>query len=314
MRLENGVFCDLCEAFANNCYWKCDACNDGEWGYCNNCVMQGKHCTHPLQPLKALEDLDHAATTVNQLDGRLAAPSRAEADQLSSPPSTPKSASVVDGPVVLPLANLPFKPLTFHTVCDICTTPIAPSVTRYHCPQCNGGDYDICMSCYHGLVSAGKISHANGPQGWRKCPEGHRMVVIGFQDSGGGQRRVVDRDVVGGWTFVEDRSTTAPHPTTARKWRWKGDDGQEKATDPEYRSRTHSNSVRLPPDGGIGLVYYGKWNYFPDDATEKDLCFPKGAEIRESEDINGEWLWGYFAGKTGLFPAAYVDLLRKVTM
>ena len=313
-RWEKGVFCDLCASFANNCYWKCDACNDGDWGYCNSCVMQGKHCTHPLQALKAIdEEHDHAATT-SQTDGHLAAPSRPEAEHQPSPPSTPKSASIIDGPVVIPLANLPFKPLTFHTLCDICTTPILPSVTRYHCPQCNGGDYDICMSCYHGLVSTGKISHANGPQGWRKCPQGHRMVVIGFQDSAGGQRRVVDRDVVGGWTFVDTDSSNHSGPAAPRKWRWTGDDGQEQAADPQYRTRAHSDIVRLPPDGGIGLVFYGKWNYFPDDATEKDLCFPKGAEIREAEDINGEWLWGYYAGKTGLFPAAYVDFLRRITM
>lgn len=113
---------------------------------------------------------------------------------------------------------------------------------------------------------------------------------------------------------MEDKSSSNPNSTNARKWRWTGDDGQEQAADPEYRTRAHSHTVRLPPDGGIGLVFYGKWNYFSDDATEKDLCFPKGAEIREAEDINGEWLWGFYAGKTGLFPAAYVDFLRKITM
>jgi hypothetical protein len=170
------------------------------------------------------------------------------------------------------------------------------------------------MSCYHGLVSTGKISLANGPQGWRKCLEGHRMVVIGFQDSAGGQRRVVDRDIVGGWTFKDNAVEANPVQGNARKWRWTGEDGQEQAIDPEYRNRAHGHAARLPPDGGIGLVFYAKWNYFPDDATEKDLCFPKGAEIREAEDINGEWAWGFYAGKTGLFPSGYADYLRRVTM
>jgi hypothetical protein len=139
------------------------------------------------------------------------------------------------------------------------------------------------------------------------------MVVIGFQDAGGGQRRVVDRDLVGGWTFVDDSNIAT---AGGRKWRWTGNDGQEKAADPEHRSRLAKASVhiRTPPDGGIGLVFYGRWNYFFDEATEKDLCFPKGAEIREAEDINGEWLWGVYAGRTGLFPAAYVNFLRRVTM
>jgi hypothetical protein len=306
-RLEKGVFCDLCSNFANNCYWKCDACNDGEWGYCNSCVNQGKHCTHPLLPLKAREDeQDH--TVSGQNDGHLSAPPRPQAEHQPSPPLTPKSASIIDGPVVIPVANLPFQPLTFHTLCDICTIPIPPSVTRYHCPQCNGGDYDICMNCYHGLVSTGKISTTNGPQGWRKCPQSHRMVVMGFQDAGGGQRRVVDRDLVGGWTFVDSDTTTA----ASRRWRW-NDNGQEQAVDPEHQRRL-AQHIRAPRDGGIGLVFYGRWNYFPKDASDKDLVFPKGAEIREAEDINGEWLWGFYAGTTGLFPAAYVNFLRRIAI
>ncbi|KIW02140.1 uncharacterized protein PV09_06626 [Verruconis gallopava] len=313
-RLEKGVFCDQCSAFANNCYWKCDACNDGEWGFCNDCVNQGKHCTHPLLPLKARES---EYTSISQVDGHLSAPTRPDAEQHPSPPLTPKSASIIDGPVVIPVANIPFQPLTFHTLCDLCTNPIPPSVTRFHCPQCNGGDYDICMSCYHGLVATGKISSVNGPQGWRRCPQNHRMVVIGFQDAGGGQRRVVARDLVGGWTFFEEPqgSNNAVNTTSVgtRKWRWTGDNGQEQEADPEYRTRL-AGHVRIPPDGGIGLVFYARWNYFPENATDKDLCFPKGAEIREAEDINGDWLWGVYAGKTGLFFAPYVNFLRKVTV
>ncbi len=164
------------------------------------------------------------------------------------------------------------------------------------------------MNCYHGLISTGKISTANGPQGWRKCPQSHRMVIIGFQDAGGGQRRVVDRDLVGGWTFVDSDTTTA----ASRKWRW-NDNGQEQAVDAEHQRRLAQN-FRAPPDGGIGLVFYGRWNYFPEDASDKDLVFPKGAEIREAEDINGEWLWGVYTGRTGLFPAAYVNFLRRIAI
>ncbi len=50
-RLEAGVFCDICTKWANACYWKCDYCNEGEWGYCNDCVNQGLHCTHALLPV-----------------------------------------------------------------------------------------------------------------------------------------------------------------------------------------------------------------------------------------------------------------------
>lgn len=97
----------------------------------------------------------------------------------------------------------------------------------------------------------------------------------------------------------------------SRRWRWSGNDGNEQSAESERRLRV--NRSRIPPDGGIGLVYYGRWNYFPEGALEgKDLCFPRQAEIREAEDINGDWLWGVYAGRTGLFPASYVSFLRKV--
>ena len=62
-RLEAGVFCDTCGSFANDCYWKCDTCNEGAWGFCNSCVNQLQHCTHPLLPLT------HRSAIANKLTG-----------------------------------------------------------------------------------------------------------------------------------------------------------------------------------------------------------------------------------------------------
>lgn len=53
-RLESGMFCARCSVWVNECYWRCDVCNEGDWGFCNVCVNQGYACTHPLLPLTYL--------------------------------------------------------------------------------------------------------------------------------------------------------------------------------------------------------------------------------------------------------------------
>ena len=124
-----------------------------------------------------------------------------------TPPLTPRTASLIRGPGEITIVNTTFRPLTFTTICNVCTYPIPPSNTRYHCLKCNTGDYDICMSCYHKLVVVGRISKENGMNGWRRCLRGHRMVIVGFEDRNGGQRRKVVRDLVGGHALRDDGDT-----------------------------------------------------------------------------------------------------------
>lgn len=273
-RLEAGVFCDICSAYANACYWKCDYCNEGDWGFCNNCVNQGRHCTHPLLPIahQARQIKPDNTTSAPSTPG-LAPPDRAM--EPTSPPVTPKSASLVRGPDYTTIANSIFRPLTFTTLCNVCRYPIPPSHTRYHCLQCNAGDYDICTGCYHKLVLSSRITKEDGMSGWRKCLRGHRMVIVGFEDRDGGQRRIVVRDLVGGWALKNGNSSIG-------------------------------NGQRIPPDGGEGLKVRAKWGYWPDEGVEDELAFPKFAEIREAADVNGDWFWGVYCGRTGLFPANYV--------
>jgi hypothetical protein len=45
--------------------------------------------------------------------------------------------------------------------------------------------------------------------------------------------------------------------------------------------------------------------------VEDELMFPKGAEVLEVEDVNGEWFHGLYMGKQGLFPAPYVRLVGR---
>ncbi|KKY23268.1 putative ring finger domain-containing protein [Diplodia seriata] len=63
---------------------------------------------------------------------------------------------------------------------------------------------------------------------------------------------------------------------------------------------------QFPPDGGLGLRVLALWSYWPQEGVNDELMFPKGAEIREAEDINGDWYWGCYCGRKGLFPGNYV--------
>lgn len=286
-RKEIGVFCDVCKAFANACYWKCDYCNEGEWGYCNDCVNQGRHCTHPLLPVAQKSLLDSsdspeasAPSTPHNTTDTLAPPDHDH--EATAAPLTPKTASLMRGPMLITIANFTFRPLTFTTLCNICRYPIPPSNTRYHCLKCNAGDYDVCMACYHKLVVSNRISKENGVNGWRKCFRGHRMVIVGFEDRDGGQLRIVVRDLVGGWA-LKDSDDQQPRSPTSR-----------------------APPQRYPPDGGSGLKLQARWAYWPEDGVRDELAFPKIAEVREAADVNGEWFWGVYCGSVGLFPASHV--------
>lgn len=327
-RLQTGLFCDICKSQANECFWKCNQCNEGDWGFCNQCVNQGRCCTHPLLPICRL-------------------PSSTPVD--SSQPPTINSNT--NGPET-------FKILSFSTNCDICTHPIPASTTRFHCLICNDGDYDVCANCYLKLGAAGKISKVNGHNGWRRCPKGHRMVVIGFEDHDEGQRRVVARDLVGGRALKDEHvyrpppqpaisssgSGTLPSPEGGTgDWSWReGSERRKKASrfrplphpsNPNSHTRTASTTdsaspttptqsnpgtptaatPRFPPDGGVGVVAYALWSWYPEDGVEDELMFPRGAEITEGENINDDWYWGCYAGATGLFPGAHVRILGEVS-
>jgi hypothetical protein len=235
---------------------------------------------------------------------------------IPSPPTTPKAAQVVQTPHTITLANLSFQPLTFSTECDICKQYIHPSLSRFHCPKCEQGDYDICTNCYLHLVSTGRITVDNGHQGWRRCLQGHRMCIVGFEDRDGGQRRIVVAEIVGGWALKESPPPSSSPPAenmatpTPPNWSWKDEDGtMRKATVRPHHLPTQILPGRFPPNGGVGLRCQANWSYFPDEGVRDELMFPKGAEVREGEDINGDWFWGVYAGGKGLFPGNYCVIL-----
>lgn len=308
-RLETGTFCARCFAWTNCCFWRCDVCNEGDWGYCNNCVNQGKSCTHMLLPLS------HEPPPP--------APGRPRSPRW---PGRPATATIFTGPQASSVG--PFKPLTFRTRCDVCQDPIAPSQVRYHCFSCTSvlvadappGDYDICAPCYGNLVGQGRISAENGHSGWRRCLGGHRMVVIGFVDGKIGQWRYVERDVVGG-RALRSEATDDGERQGLQRWSWRrGDETWQRlvttdvsATAPPATpgSGAGGPTQGFPPDGGSGMRGNARWAWYPQAAADDELLFPRGAEVREVEDVNGDWFFGTYMGAKGLFPAPYVRLLDR---
>ncbi|KAL8720369.1 MAG: hypothetical protein Q9225_002757 [Loekoesia sp. 1 TL-2023] len=308
LRLESGAFCAICLEFANKCFWKCGSCNEGEWGFCNRCVNQGRCCTHPLLPV-AHKSTVNAATSQSLASngGTLFAPA----------PEHYSSSS----PLFLGLSPPDqYVPLTLSTKCNICEYPIPPSSTRFHCPQCNDGDLNISTNSYLKLISDGRITTDNGDKGWRRCPSGHRMIVIGFEDSPAGQRRVIVKDLVGGHGLKNDGNNA--EQTAKQEWSWQ--DGQQRhvrtvskhaheAQDAAGTAAVTSPLLRkYPPSGGLGMRVLALWSYWPRDEAQDELAFPRGAEIREAENINGDWFVGCYSGRMGLFPGNYVRVLDIV--
>ena len=299
LRLRSGAFCSICSAFAKDAYWKCESCNDGEWGFCNTCVNRGKCCTHPLLPIA-----HRSAVKENKEFER-----RGKQHVIAS--FAPITSSRIPETLTAPNSALSgqYRPLNFTTNCNICKYPVQPSQTRFHCYECNKGDYDICTTSYLKLIADGHISRENGDKGWRRCPKGHRMVVIGFEDSPVGQWRVIVKDLVGGHALKDDvREAGNQEPswrTRTVSYRGTGnDEGGNTSTVPLLLKN-------FPPDGGVGMRVLAKWSYWPQDDATDELAFPRGAEIREVEDMNGDWFWGSYAGVKGLFPGPYVKILSS---
>jgi len=298
-RLQTGTFCMRCFAWTNDCYWRCESCNDGDWGFCNDCVNQGRCCTHPLLPL-AYEP--RAQTNTPPASPRS--------------PGRPPSASLSTAVDAAAIGS--FKPLNFSTLCDVCRTTIPATQNRHHCYSCvssvtpnsRPGDYDICQPCYAQLVDNGDFSAENGPAGWRRCPQGHRMVVVGFQGGRGGQRRQILQDMVGGRALQIEPAGSDADPGLQRWYIGIQADRRlyERLVTRDVRATAVAphNSATFPPDGGLGASGVAHWAWYPTPGADDELLFPRLAEVREIEDVNGEWFHGVFMGAKGLFPAGYV--------
>ncbi|KAA6411268.1 MAG: RING finger domain [Lasallia pustulata] len=196
-----------------------------------------------------------------------------------------------------------YKPFAFSSTCSLCRYPIQPSSTRFHCLHCDDHASDICTPCYLKLVSSGRISPENGDKGWRRCLRDHRMIIVGFEDSARGQRRVVIKDRVGGCNLHDG----GPAPECDEMWTWRDGHGGDvsmlvsknvsaRAGRAEAGARNGALSPPLlladmpfPPSGGAGMRVRARWAFWPREGAEDELGFRKGADVVEAEDVNGDW-------------------------
>lgn len=152
------------------------------------------------------------------------------------------------------------------------------------------------------------------------------MVIVGFEVSRSGERRVVLQDLVGGRGLVQESSTiTGPSGGELQQWSWgeathvKFDGAHKKLVTTNVMETAPTNvpdvtiEKAFPPDGGVGMKGIALWSWYPAVGADDELLFPKGAEIKECKDVNVDWFHGTYMGKKGLFPAPYVKMLEHGT-
>ncbi|KAK3357169.1 hypothetical protein B0T25DRAFT_451070 [Lasiosphaeria hispida] len=334
-RLQSGTFCMRCTAWTNDCYWRCDMCNEGEWGFCNDCVDQGHSCTHPLLPLAYQQPPSSSSQPTTPTHSPPASPSSrsrsaSASASASASPSRPPTATLISGPTAVAIGN--FRLLTFAPPCDACHRPIPPAESRMHCYACpseaaeaepRSGGYNVCYACYQGWTTSGKgparkLAPENGAAGWRRCLRGHRMVVVAFAaDERGVERRAVLQDVVGGRRLGVEGYECGK----VELWYWTEGKGRVErlvsldvraaAVEVEVDAQQGRWAKTFPPDGGTAPPAAAGWGWYPAEGVQDELMFPKGAEVLEAEDVNGEWFHGFYMGVGGLFPAPYVRVGRR---
>lgn len=152
------------------------------------------------------------------------------------------------------------------------------------------------------------------------------MIIANFDDKRGGQRRVVQCDLVGGLGVTEQTCMGKEYAGELEKWSWgdgvhiAGDDTHVKLVTKDVMKAVPVsaaaamglvNEVGFPPSGGVGVRCRAEWSWYPVPGTDDELLFPKGAEVREVKAVTEDWAHGAYMGKRGLFPTPYVKVVER---
>jgi hypothetical protein len=131
------------------------------------------------------------------------------------------------------------------------------------------------------------------------------MIIIRFEDTPHGQRRVILNDLVGGRMLRQEPSKSEPG-FGLRRWSW-SNGTKSRLVDRDVRLSVpmhRGDTTDFPPDGGVGKRAEALWSWFSKESDE--LMFPAGAEVTEIFNVNDTWSFGAYMGMSGLFPTPYV--------
>ena len=277
-RLQRGFFCPSCLDVVSELFFACERCNDCEWGFCPCCVDDAKCCTHPLHPI--------TYDPVTSPDKSSSAAAAA---------STPKhDAAALINPLPYNLASPPPKLCTF---CSQTITLSASEPSAWHCPSCPGPQKsDLHIHCHEALTSMRRIPNNI----YRPCINGHhpmQLITLTTTD----RLAITHSHVLGpsdpNVLYSENNqisnnlssSSSPPAPPSS--------------TQPEPQTQQQQQTGRTV---GPGKPMTAQWAYWPAEGVEDELGFPRGAEVWQAQDVNGDWAWGWYAGRSGLYPGGYV--------
>ena len=285
-RLRTGFSCASCLEIFDEIFEACGRCNDGEWGFCPSCVDNARCCTHPLYPI-------------------------------SYDPLSPSSLPTTNQSTV---NSLPHTTVQFPTKsCSLCLDPIVhpPSPTHcdWHCPTCTPS-YDLHGDCYEVLWSRGQIPKF--PH--RSCPKGHTMQSRTLMEDGpavkyGMTIGQADPNVL----FSERKPNAAATTEQSNNATTATLPDREPPSPPSNQQQSQTPEIGRTTGPGVRMTAI--WAYYPAktpstststnataaaEANDDELAFPRGAEVWQAQDINGDWAWGWYAGRSGLYPGGYL--------
>jgi len=109
------------------------------------------------------------------------------------------------------------------------------------------------------------------------------------------------QNVVGGWALKETAATYTENNPVPNQWSWRDTEASS-----GWQTKQRSEHAQVQRSTVQAL-----WTRIPDEEAKDELTFPRGAEITEVVNINGDWAWGIYCRAGGLFPANYGRVLES---